>query len=86
MHLPAEIRERRREKRVSQGEVGFELGRSQFWVSLIERGQVALDEAMGERIMLAIDRIVERRRVISEATARAVTDFENRKVPADAGL
>jgi hypothetical protein len=33
--------------------------------------------------MLAIDRIVERRKVISEATARAVTDFENRKLPAD---
>ena len=85
MRLPAEIRERPREQRVSQGEIGVELGRSQFWVSLVERGQIALDEAKGERIMLAIDRIVERRKVISEATARAVTDFENRKLPADVG-
>jgi hypothetical protein len=85
MRLPAEIRERRREKRVSQGEVGVELGRSQFWVSLVERGQIALDEATAERMRLAIDRIVERRKVINEATARAVTKFENRKIPADAG-
>src|SRR6202041_969061 len=62
-----------------------ELGRSQFWVSLIERGQIALDEATGERMILAIDRIVERRGVINEAPTRAVTDFENRKLPADAG-
>jgi hypothetical protein len=85
MRLPAEIRERRREKRVSQGEVGVELRRSQFWVSLVERDQIALDEATGERMITAIDRIVERRKVINAATARAVTDFENRKLPADAG-
>jgi hypothetical protein len=30
MRLPVEIRERRREQRVSQGEIGVELGRSQF--------------------------------------------------------
>jgi predicted transcriptional regulator len=86
MCLPAELRERRREKRVSQGEVGVELGRSQFWVSLVERGQIASDEATAERMILAIDRIVERRKAINEATARAVTEFENRKISVDVGL
>jgi len=85
MRLPAKIRERRREQRVSQGEVGVELGRSQFWVSLVERGQIALDETTAERMIVAIDRIVERRKVIGEATARAVTEFENRKISAGAG-
>jgi predicted transcriptional regulator len=85
MSLLAEVIKQRRAMRESQGEVGLEIGKSQFYVSLVERGQMVADDAMLRRMMAAIDRIVERRKVISEATARAVTDFENRKLPADTG-
>jgi hypothetical protein len=85
MSLLAEMIKHRRAMRASQGEVGLEIGKSQFYVSLVERRQMVADDAMLRRMMLAIDRIVERRKVISEATARAVTEFENRKIPADAG-
>jgi predicted transcriptional regulator len=89
MRLPSEIRERRREKRVSQGELGLELGRSQFWVSLIESGQIALEPTVCERMVLAINRIAERKKAIAEAqqeaAERVARDFENLKKSADSG-
>jgi hypothetical protein len=85
MSLLAEVTKHRRAMRASQGEVGLEIGKSQFYVSLVERGQMIADEAMLRRMMLAIDRIVERRTVVAAATSRAIADFENRKKSVDAG-
>ncbi len=84
MRMPSDVRERRREKRVSQGELGLELGRSQFWVSLIERGQIASDRATCQHMLLAIDRIAARKDAIAaaqrEAAERVARDFENLKL------
>ncbi|HEY4777546.1 MAG TPA: hypothetical protein VIH56_07790 [Candidatus Acidoferrales bacterium] len=86
MSLLPEFIKHRKAMRASQGEVGLEIEKSQFYVSLVERGQMVADEAMLRRMMLAIDRIVERRTVVAEATSRAIADFENRKIPTDVGL
>jgi hypothetical protein len=85
MSLLDEFIKRRKAEQASQGEVGLEIGKSQFYVSLVERGQMVVDEALFQRMMLAIDRIVERRKVVEEAKSRALTDFENRKKHTDAG-
>jgi hypothetical protein len=37
MSLLAEVTKHRRAMRASQGEVGLEIGKSQFYVSLVER-------------------------------------------------
>jgi hypothetical protein len=85
MSLLAEVIKHPGAMRASQGEVGLEIGKSQFYVSLVERRQMAADEAILRRMMLAIDRIVERRTVVAEATSRAIADFENRIKSVDAG-
>lgn len=85
MSLLAEFKRRRKAEQVSQGEVGLKIVKSQFYVSLVERGQIVADEAMLRRMISAIDMIVERRAVVAEATSRAIADFENRKKSTDAG-
>jgi predicted transcriptional regulator len=91
MRLPSEIRERRHAPggHVSQTELGIALGRSQTWIGMVERGVVAVDASMIERALLEVDRIIARKKAIAkaklEAVERVTRDFENRKIPVDAG-
>ena len=85
MSLLAEFIKHRKAAQASQGEVGLEISKSQFYISLVERGQMVADEVMLQRMIAAVDTIVARRTVVTEATARALADFESRKKSADAG-
>jgi|HubBroStandDraft_1064217.scaffolds.fasta_scaffold563642_2 transcriptional regulator with XRE-family HTH domain len=77
------IRELRREARVSQAELGLALGKTQTWLSLIERGILRMEGVEIQRLLDEIDRIAKRKEAIAraqqEAAERVSRDFENLK-------
>src|ERR1700691_5504733 len=64
VNVPTEVKKRRKKARLSQAEVAAEIGRSQFWVSLVERGQTVVDKNAFQWIIIAIDRAAERKTAI----------------------
>ncbi len=89
MSLPTEMKKRRTKARLSQAEVAAEIGRSQFWVSLVERGQTVVDKNAIQRIIVAIDRAAERKTAIADAVARVNDEFDAKRealeITADVG-
>jgi predicted transcriptional regulator len=95
-----EIKKARRVRDLSQDEVSNETTRSQFWLSLVERGKVVLDPAATQQLMLAIERAGDRKDAIERAIASVneafdakrdsaehlPRDFKNRKPRAEIGL
>lgn len=76
------IRERRRQARVSQTELGIALGgRSQMYVARLERGLARADDATIKRALAEIKRIALRKKAIAEAqreaAERVVRELEN---------
>jgi len=61
------IKERRRRANISQGELGREIGRTQTWVSLIERGMIAPKHETIQRILAAIARCSTIKRIVQKA-------------------
>jgi hypothetical protein len=61
---------------LSQAEVSNEIGRSQFWVSLVERGKVILDPAATQQLMIAIERAADRKAAIEKAVAAVNDEFD----------
>jgi transcriptional regulator with XRE-family HTH domain len=83
MTLLAEFKKLRKRRHVSQDEAGAEIDRSQFWVSLVERGVTQVDDETLRRMIAATDLIVERRAAIAAAKTRVIREFENRKISLD---
>jgi predicted transcriptional regulator len=79
----------RRKKGVNQTELALEFGKTQTWCARLEKGTVPVDDAMFARLLSAVDRIAARKEAIAkaqiEAAERVARDFENPKIPADAG-
>lgn len=80
MNHSEKIRSQRRKLGVSQAELGIELGRTQTWACLLERGLIHLDEEKIKMVLAAIDRVADRKRAIAvaqrEAAARVLREFE----------
>lgn len=89
MSVLTEMKRRRKKARLSQAEIAAEIGRSQFRVSLVERGQAVVDKDAFQRIIAAIDRAAERKTAIADAVARVSDEFNAKRealeIPADAG-
>lgn len=89
MSLPTEMKKRRTKARLSQAEVAAEIGRSQFWLSLVERGQVVVDKNTLQQILVAIGRAAERKTAIADAVARVNDEFDAKRealeITADVG-
>jgi predicted transcriptional regulator len=87
--LPTEMKKRRTKARLSQAEVAAEIGRSQFWLSLVERGQVVVDKNTLQQILVAIGRAAERKTAIADAVARVNDEFDAKRealeITADVG-
>jgi predicted transcriptional regulator len=75
----AEMKKRRKKARLSQAEVAAEVGRSQFWVSLVERGQTVVDRDALQRIIDAVDRAAERKTAIADAVAHVNDEFDAKR-------
>jgi predicted transcriptional regulator len=76
----AVIRPSRRARALAQADVALEIDKSQVYVSLVERGLIAIDESGLRRILAAIQTAAERRAVGEAAKAQALKDFQNRKL------
>jgi transcriptional regulator with XRE-family HTH domain len=74
-----EIKKCRKKARLSQAEIATEIGRSQFWVSLVERGQTVVDDDVLQSIKAAIDRAAERKAAIAAAAARVNDEFDAKR-------
>lgn len=89
MNYPEKIRARRRKCGVSQSEVGIELGRTQTWVCLLERGLIHVTVEKYETVISAIDRIADRKRAVvlamQKAAAKAISEFGDPEIVANAG-
>jgi predicted transcriptional regulator len=68
------IKERRRRASVSQGELGREIGRTQTWVSLLERGMIVPKPETIQRIFGAIVHCSTVKRIVQ----RAKSDVERK--------
>jgi transcriptional regulator with XRE-family HTH domain len=89
MTVLSEMKNARKKKRLSQAAVAAEIGRSQFWLSLVERGQAVVEEDVVRRIIAATDRAAERKTAIESAIARVNDEFDTKRealeITADTG-
>lgn len=64
-----ELRPRRNEARASQYELGAAVGKSQFYISGLERGIFHPSEAMLAKLEIAIERLAKRRKAMELASS-----------------
>lgn len=55
--IAIEVRRRRVAAGTSQVELGIAIGRSQWWVSSVEKGTVRIDKEVARRMFAAIDKL-----------------------------
>jgi predicted transcriptional regulator len=87
---PLDIRQARKRAGISQAELALTLGVSQSQISDLERGLRGPNSCRNLKIVVAAiakaSAIKERLEMAKrEAIERVMSDFENRKIPADAG-
>jgi len=60
--IALEVRRRRIAASASQAELGIAVGRSQWWISSLEKGNVRLGRENASRIFAAIDKLASLKR------------------------
>lgn len=78
--IGAILRARRRALRLSQGRLGWLIGRSQIWVSGVERGLIRINQEKTDKILAAIERFRKASHLEVRFDDLRLPNFENRKI------
>ena len=70
-----QIKQRRVDGDISQTMLGDAIGRSQWFVSMLERGAISVDHETAAKILAAIDRLSEFKRQAKEKKATEFADL-----------